>query len=213
MPTRSAIDLIQQRRPNVTGCHRLFDIRSLYRAGIQCGAEGQGNAACPERLTQPSSMKLVGLSRRLGAGAPNLICRLKPSFFGQVLGETLRAHTRGAVQAISRVDDVRLVGRNASGRATVEITADGREYTLRGDSIRWVLRPQPGPAILNSSLLHDVAVERGTDGVASLEVRGGGWGHAIGMCQVGAMGRAAAGHSYRDILAAYYQGATLSRLY
>lgn len=130
-----------------------------------------------------------------------------------VLGETLRAHTRGAVQAISRVDEVRLVGRNASGRATVEITADGREYTLRGDSIRWVLRPQPGPAILNSSLLHDVAVERGTDGVASLEVRGGGWGHAIGMCQVGAMGRARAGQSYSEILRAYYTGVEVRRLY
>ena len=130
-----------------------------------------------------------------------------------VLGETLRAHTRGAVQAVGRVDDVRIVDRNASGRATVELTADGREYTLRGDSIRWVLRPQPGPAILNSSLLHDIAVERGADGVSSMEIRGGGWGHAIGMCQVGAMGRARAGHSYSEILRAYYTGVEVRRLY
>jgi stage II sporulation protein D len=33
------------------------------------------------------------------------------------------------------------------------------------------------------------------------------------MCQVGAMGRARAGQSYREILTAYYTGAQLERLY
>jgi stage II sporulation protein D len=49
--------------------------------------------------------------------------------------------------------------------------------------------------------------------VESLEVAGGGWGHAIGMCQVGAMGRARAGHTYDQILRAYYTGVELRRLY
>jgi stage II sporulation protein D len=130
-----------------------------------------------------------------------------------VLGETLRTHTRGAVEAVSRVDDVRIVDRNASDRATVQLTADGHNYTLRADSIRWVLRPQPGPAILNSSLLHDLHAATGSSGVESLEVSGGGWGHAIGMCQVGAMGRARAGHRYDQILRAYYTGVEVRRLY
>jgi stage II sporulation protein D len=105
------------------------------------------------------------------------------------------------------------VDRNDSGRATVRLTADGRNYTLRADSIRWVLRPQPGPAILNSSLLHDVNADRSSSGVESLEIRGGGWGHAIGMCQVGAMGRARAGQTYGQILRAYYTGVDVRRLY
>ncbi|MBR9990818.1 MAG: SpoIID/LytB domain-containing protein [Gemmatimonadetes bacterium] len=130
-----------------------------------------------------------------------------------VLGETLRSHTRGVVQGVSRLDGVRIVDRNASGRATVELSVDGRDYTLRGDSIRWVLRPQPGPAILNSSLLHDIETVRGPNGIESIEVHGGGWGHAIGMCQVGAMGRARAGQSYSEILRAYYTGVEVRRLY
>jgi stage II sporulation protein D len=130
-----------------------------------------------------------------------------------VIGETLRTHTRGAITAVTRVDDVRIAGRSASGRATVQLTADGREHTLRADSIRWVLRPQPGPAILNSSRLYDLAAERGAGGVESLEIRGGGWGHAIGMCQVGAIGRARAGQRYSEILRAYYTGVELLRLY
>ena len=131
----------------------------------------------------------------------------------EVLGETLRQHTRGAVQAVSRIDDVRIADRNESGRATVQLTADGRDFTLRGDSIRWVMRPEPGPAILNSSLLHDMQTETDANGVSSLEVHGGGWGHAIGMCQVGAMGRARAGQSYSEILRAYYTGVEVRRLY
>jgi stage II sporulation protein D len=42
---------------------------------------------------------------------------------------------------------------------------------------------------------------------------GGGWGHGIGMCQVGAMGRAEAGQDYRTILEAYYTGARVMDLY
>lgn len=131
-----------------------------------------------------------------------------------VLGETLRAHTGGAVQSVRRVSDVRIAERNASERVTIEVTADDRTYRVRADSLRWVLRTEPGGPILNSSLLFELDADHGADGaVEHLRVSGGGWGHAIGMCQVGAMGRARAGQSYREILTAYYTGARVERLY
>jgi stage II sporulation protein D len=130
-----------------------------------------------------------------------------------VLGETLRAHTAGRVTSVRRVDDVRIVARNASDRVTIRLTADGEAHTLRADSIRWVLRPQPGPAILNSSKIATVNTRTDGGGVAELEVHGGGWGHAIGMCQVGAINRARAGQSHSQILKTYYTGIELRRLY
>jgi stage II sporulation protein D len=130
-----------------------------------------------------------------------------------VLAQTLRSHTGDASLTVRRIENVESAGTNASGRATVRLTADGRAYTLRADSVRWVLRPQPGPAILNSALLSDVRSEVVDGETARLEISGGGWGHAIGMCQVGAMGRARAGQNYRQILTTYYTGAELSRLY
>ena len=129
-----------------------------------------------------------------------------------VLGETLRAYAGGA-SAASGVTDVRLTDDNASRRRTVEIVADGRTYTVRADSVRRVLA-LPGGALLNSSMIERLDVEHAEDGtVSALAAHGGGWGHAIGMCQVGAMGRARAGHSYRQILMAYYTGADIERVY
>jgi stage II sporulation protein D len=130
-----------------------------------------------------------------------------------VLGETLRAHTGGRVTGIRRLDDIRIVDRNASDRVTVRLTADGVSHTLRADSVRWVLRPQPGPAILNSSRIATLEARTDAGGVAELEVHGGGWGHAIGMCQVGAINRARAGQSHSQILRTYYTGVELRRLY
>jgi stage II sporulation protein D len=130
-----------------------------------------------------------------------------------VLGETLRAHTAGRVTNVRRVDDVRIIDRNASDRVTVSLTADGNAYTLRADSVRWVLRPQPGPAILNSSKIATLETRTDDAGVAELEVHGGGWGHAIGMCQVGAINRARAGQTHSQILRTYYTGIELRRLY
>jgi SpoIID/LytB domain protein len=42
---------------------------------------------------------------------------------------------------------------------------------------------------------------------------GGGWGHGVGMCQTGAIGRAEAGQTYKEILSHYYSGAQVARIY
>ncbi len=41
---------------------------------------------------------------------------------------------------------------------------------------------------------------------------GRGWGHGVGMCQVGAYGMALRGHDYADILTHYYSGVSLTTL-
>jgi stage II sporulation protein D len=43
--------------------------------------------------------------------------------------------------------------------------------------------------------------------------RGAGFGHGVGMCQHGAMGMAGAGKTHAQILAHYYRGTHLHRLY
>ena len=44
-------------------------------------------------------------------------------------------------------------------------------------------------------------------------IRGAGFGHGVGMCQMGAIGMAGAGRSHAQILGHYYRGSHLHRLY
>ncbi len=42
-------------------------------------------------------------------------------------------------------------------------------------------------------------------------LKGMGWGHGVGMCQMGAIGMAMRGYGYREILRHYYRGAEIER--
>ena len=53
-------------------------------------------------------------------------------------------------------------------------------------------------------------VEKTTDGFI---LHGAGWGHGVGLCQIGAAVMAAKGYTYREILQHYYPGTTLGRFY
>ena len=131
----------------------------------------------------------------------------------------LRSVLRGALALLGArrtdvqdVQAVRVLSRTHSGRVdSLLIRVDGHDYYARADSVRWVLRTSQG-ALLNSSMLQDVDLHPAGDSVA-LEVHGGGWGHGIGMCQWGAIGRARAGQTYPEILTTYYQGTQVTRLY
>lgn len=129
-----------------------------------------------------------------------------------ILRETLSAHTGRNVGRIDRVEEVAVEGHTPSGRVrSLRIRADGSDYVVRGDSVRWVLRPEPGRSLNSALFVVDRDRRRGE--VTALRVSGAGWGHGIGMCQVGALGRARAGQDYGTILRTYYRGTELVRLY
>ena len=49
-------------------------------------------------------------------------------------------------------------------------------------------------------------------GISAVVFAGKGWGHGVGLCQVGAYGMALRGSTYREILQHYYSGAELTQL-
>lgn len=125
----------------------------------------------------------------------------------ETLGRTL---VEGGM-SIDAVQDVRVLDRTPSGRiGRMRIVADGRTFEVGGDSVRRVLRT-PDRQLLNSALFD---VDRRTRGgeIVHLTANGGGWGHGIGMCQMGAIGRAAAGQNYRTILTTYYRGSRITTI-
>jgi stage II sporulation protein D len=100
-----------------------------------------------------------------------------------------------------------------SGRIkAMRITTENASFVVGSDRIRWVFLT-PEDAILNSSRF-EIETARDSQGrITEVLAHGMGWGHGIGMCQVGAMGRARAGQDYRTILRAYYRGADVVKLY
>ena len=108
--------------------------------------------------------------------------------------------------------DVQIDTRTPSGRVgTLKIATDRGNYVLRGNDIRYVLRP-PGGEILNSTAFSVETVQARDGSIARLTIRGTGYGHGVGMCQWGAIGRARAGQDFLTILRTYYPGTTVAAL-
>jgi stage II sporulation protein D len=94
-----------------------------------------------------------------------------------------------------------------SGRV-VELNLNGSrgDLLLSGMKVRWGLG-------LRENLF---VIDRETDGkggVSKFIFTGKGWGHGVGLCQVGAFGMAQAGSNFEQILAHYYTGIRLDRAY
>lgn len=113
---------------------------------------------------------------------------------------------------VDTIHDVYVYRTGPSGRpAEVRVVVDTGEIPVFGPDLRSVfLTPEGKP--LNSTYVR-LTAER-TDGVVTrLIAEGYGYGHGVGLCQWGAIGRARAGYDYKSIIAAYYQGATVERWY
>ena len=114
--------------------------------------------------------------------------------------------------SLGRILGFRVEGRTASDRvAAVSIQTERGNYVVRGNDVRFILRT-PGGGLLGSTYFTAELTSDGSGGIGNLVMRGGGYGHGIGMCQWGAIGRARAGQDYRTILTTYYRGTTVSRV-
>jgi stage II sporulation protein D len=108
--------------------------------------------------------------------------------------------------------DLEVVEASPGGRALalrIE-TSTGRFQVARND-IRWLFADGESPGLRSTLFL--LRRERSRGFVERVTLTGGGWGHGVGMCQMGAIGRAAAGAGHEEILAHYYRGTRLTRLY
>jgi len=182
---------------------------------------GGTTAAADEIWRTQSEPYLQRVSDQI-PGTNRYYCDIAPRFrwTRTMEGETLRAAlvkylasytaTPGGYPGTPR--DVEIDTRTPSGRVgTLKVATDRGNYVLRGNDIRYVLRP-PGGEILNSTFF-TVETTTGREGaVDRLTIRGSGYGHGVGMCQWGDIGRARAGQDFRTILQTYYPGTNVAPL-
>jgi stage II sporulation protein D len=108
---------------------------------------------------------------------------------------------------IGELRDFRVVERGPSERpVSTEVSGSRGTRAVRALRVRTLLG-------LRDSLFH-FDVERNAQGeLIGMTFYGRGWGHGVGMCQVGAYGMALDGATYEEILKKYYKGIELKKLY
>jgi stage II sporulation protein D len=108
---------------------------------------------------------------------------------------------------IGELSDVRVVERGPSERPLrTEIVGSRGRTTVRALRIRTLLG-------LRDSLFYFDEERNSRGALIGMTFYGRGWGHGVGMCQVGAYGMALDGAGYDAILKKYYTGIGLKTLY
>ncbi len=120
------------------------------------------------------------------------------------LAKKIAAHYPG-VGAIRKLEPIR---RGVSGRINrLRIRGSKKSIVVDGDlHIRRLLGGL-------RSTLFTVKAEGRTSAPTAFTFTGAGFGHGVGMCQLGAIGMADQGHDHSAILHHYYPGSHLQRLY
>lgn len=107
---------------------------------------------------------------------------------------------------IGRLIDISVEKRGKSHRVTeLLITGEEGQAVVKGLKIRWVLG-------LRDTLFTLDKVYGDGEQAAYFIFTGKGWGHGVGLCQVGAYRMAQAGAGYKDILKKYYQDIKIAKI-
>jgi stage II sporulation protein D len=132
---------------------------------------------------------------------PSVHRRWKWSAPADALRKALSGDARTNVGA--RLTGVEVTSRDDSGRAR-QITLDGdTRKVVRGEDFRMAISRALGARTIQSTRLSI------TRSGSTYAFEGSGFGHGVGLCQVGAAARARRGETTEQILAAYFTGATI----
>ncbi len=111
----------------------------------------------------------------------------------------LETRARRYISNLRGLKDVQVLSRSSTGRVTkLKYVAESGVHVVEGLRIRWSLGVRDNmfelmPSYRNNRLVH-------------MSVVGRGWGHGVGMSQVGAFGLARQGWTFDQILHHYYTG-------
>ncbi|MBX3175186.1 MAG: SpoIID/LytB domain-containing protein [Gemmatimonadaceae bacterium] len=183
-----------------------------------CGGETAG----AEEVWQTPHPYLRRVSDRIPGSRNRYYCDIAPRFYwertlsgpdlNQVVARYLGSYTDVPPGGPGDVRDVRIVRRTASGRADVVAFRTARgTFELRGNTARSVLRTTAGE-LMPSSYFSVSITPSASGGIERALLRGNGFGHGVGMCQWGAIGRARAGQGAAQILRTYFPGTSVAPL-
>lgn len=116
---------------------------------------------------------------------------------------------------LGEIKDLEIQERTSGNRVkTLKFTTTTGEFYLNSDQMRWVLRRSNSSNSILPSTQFDIYLEKDTaQALQKVILQGKGNGHGVGLCQIGAIGRARYGYNYLDILLSYYPGTQVLKKY
>jgi stage II sporulation protein D len=134
---------------------------------------------------------------------------------GAALLELLRSQVADMAAAVA-LHDLRVMKRGVSGRATrLAIDWADRDGRMQCSELasEYAIRAALHERFLLSSAIAFDLRRNDAGQIVELRLTGAGWGHGVGLCQIGALGMALRGHDSATILRHYYPGARLGSAY
>ncbi len=169
----------------------------------------------PRYSPEPTGPISVGARTRMPTDKPTAASR--PAFAGAKSGPAISS--RPSCSADCRATSFREVRSVRGGRSyaarigwlgSPSVWTKTRFRSI-GPAVRQVLHPVDEPLLRSGAFT--LTESREGRVVTGLVADGRGSGHGVGFCQWGAVGRARAGQDFRQILAAYFPGTSLERMY
>lgn len=180
-----------------------YDLRLTLEKNAVKWIKGNPPAYCNTRDVKILSQVLLDYDQETSD-----FYRWKVSYTQKELGELIRKKTG---MDFGDIIDIQPVERGASARLIkMKITGTKKELII-GKELE--IRRALSKSHLYSSAI--VIEKRGdADGVPMVfDIYGAGWGHGVGLCQIGAAVMAEKGFLFDEILLHYYRNATLKTIY
>ncbi len=129
--------------------------------------------------------------------------------------EQYLSREKGRTIRVGKIRDIRITAKSPGGRVgTIVFDTEGGRYSFKREKVRWMLGRSDNPdGILRSARIEPDIRRNGKGEMTEVVFIGRGYGHGLGMCQMGARGLAAKGVGFDSILSLYYQGTKLKKLY
>jgi len=172
--------------------------KEIDLAGEANFREFQGRANSEDACCSPGYAPLEGRLAELAG-----LYRWRESIAPRELGKIVKAKTG---EDLGDIEDLIPGRRGPSGRLI--------ELTIVGQKGRYAAAPELDiRRVLSKTHLPSSAFWVERRGGDQIILHGLGWGHGVGLCQVGAAAMAARGYGHARILAHYYPSATLKKIY
>jgi stage II sporulation protein D len=200
------------------------DQAAAYCQSVRCWREADGSGRAPLDLSaeaaaaaywgttpaQPAFCSAAPLYRWSFAADRATKERILDSALSRSGAAPSPAYAKGQ---LGQLRDLVVAARASSGKiASLRVVGTGGTWTVTAElDLRWALTSTEGLTGRSASAVLSIARDAG--GVpTTIGCRGGGFGHAWGMCQYGAKGMADRGYGALAILQHYYTGVMLTTI-